>query len=78
VDPYLESQGFWPDFHATFINYWREALADLLPENYVVRIDERVSPMEAPAEKIKRIEPDLAITYQRSSRTDSRAEPDLP
>jgi hypothetical protein len=21
VDPYLESQWFWPDFHATFIVY---------------------------------------------------------
>lgn len=28
IDPYLESQGYWPDFHHTFINYLREALAD--------------------------------------------------
>ena len=62
VDPYLESQGFWPDFHATFINYWREALADLLPEHYEARIDERVNLVEVrPEKKVKRIEPDVAL-----------------
>jgi hypothetical protein len=40
VDPYLESQHFWPDFHARFMNYWCEALADQLPENYEARMDE--------------------------------------
>jgi hypothetical protein len=48
VDPYLESQHYWPDFHATFINYWREAVADVLPDNYEVRIDERFSLVERP------------------------------
>jgi len=43
IDPYLEAQGFWPDFHATFINYWREAIADGLPDHYEVRIDERAN-----------------------------------
>ena len=43
MDPYIESQGLWPDFHATFINYTRERLADLLPDAYEVRIDERVN-----------------------------------
>jgi hypothetical protein len=73
VDPYLESQGFWPDFHATFINYWREALADLLPDNYEVRIDERVNLVEVPAEKVKRFEPDLAISQRGPSPAGSPA-----
>ena len=30
MDPYLENPAFWPDFHFTFINYWREAIADAL------------------------------------------------
>jgi hypothetical protein len=67
VDPYLEGQGFWPDFHATFINYWRETLADRLPENYEARIDERLNLVELPSERVKRIEPDLAVTRRRPS-----------
>jgi hypothetical protein len=61
VDPYLESQGLWPDFHARFVNYWCEALAESLPDNYEARIDERVSLVELPPERIMRIAPDLAV-----------------
>jgi hypothetical protein len=67
VDPYLESQGFWPDFHARFVNYWCDALADLLPDNYEARIDERVSLVELPPERIKLIKPDLAISQRGPS-----------
>jgi hypothetical protein len=68
VDPYLERQGFWSDFHATFITYWREAVADLLPDTYEARIDERVNLVEVrPEKKIKRIEPDLAVTKNPSA-----------
>jgi hypothetical protein len=67
VDPYLESQGFWPDFHASFITYWRDALAERLPDNYEARMDERVSLVDLPAERIKRMEPDLAITQRGPS-----------
>ena len=47
MDPYLESPAFWSDFHATFINYWREAIADRLPDHYEARIDERVNLVES-------------------------------
>jgi hypothetical protein len=67
VDPFLEAQGFWPDFHATFINYWREALAEILPDHYEARIDERLNLVELPAEKVKRIEPDLVIAQRGPS-----------
>jgi hypothetical protein len=62
VDPYTEAQGFWPDFHARFITYLGDALADALPDNYEARIDERVNLVELPAEKLKRIKPDLAVS----------------
>jgi hypothetical protein len=26
IDPFLEGPAYWSDFHATFINYWREAM----------------------------------------------------
>jgi hypothetical protein len=41
MDPYLEDPAFWPDFHQSFILYWRDALNDQLPDHYEARIDER-------------------------------------
>lgn len=63
MDPYLEDPAFWSDFHASFITYCRDALSDSLPDNYEARIDERVSLVEFSAAKLKRFEPDLAITH---------------
>ncbi len=40
MDPYLENPAFWSDFHARFINYWSDALAEILPDQYEARIDE--------------------------------------
>lgn len=68
MDPYLESPEFWPDFHATFINCWREAIAGVLPEGYEARIDERVNLVEIPpseqweAASSNRVHPDVAIS----------------
>jgi hypothetical protein len=62
MDPYLESPAFWSDFHATFINYWREAVANQLPDSYEARIDERVNLVELRPQKIRRFEADVAIT----------------
>jgi hypothetical protein len=59
MDPYLESQGYWPDFHARFVTYWCDALADVLPEGYEARLDERVSLVELPAREIR--EPDVSL-----------------
>jgi hypothetical protein len=67
VDPYLESQNYWPDFHASFMTYWRDALADLLPDHYEARMDERVNLVERPPETTRRVEPDLAIARRGTS-----------
>lgn len=61
VDPYLEAQGYWPDFHLTFLNYWREALADGLPDDYEARVDERVNLVDIEDWKTKLIKPDIAL-----------------
>jgi hypothetical protein len=42
VDPFLEGQGVWHDFHQTFIVTWREMLMRKLPSNYVARVEEHV------------------------------------
>lgn len=40
MDPYLENSGAGGDFHSTFINYFRNAINERLPENYDARIEE--------------------------------------
>jgi hypothetical protein len=41
VDPYVESQNYWRDLRHRFITYFREAIADQLPDDYEVWINER-------------------------------------
>ena len=42
IDPYLEAQGFWGDFHPSFILYCRDFLNDRLPGEYVAQLREQV------------------------------------
>jgi hypothetical protein len=69
IDPFLEDQGFWPDFHHTFLSCCRDALYDRMPENYEARIGERFSLFEAEYEKPRLIEPDVAIVGRREGRS---------
>jgi hypothetical protein len=46
IDPFVEAEGDWPDFHATFMGAWREAISRLLPRNYVAKIEERMTVIE--------------------------------
>jgi len=62
MDPYLEDPAFWPDFHATFVNYWREEVAARLPDHYEARLDEQVNLIQIPAGKPKRVRPDVSVT----------------
>ena len=41
MDPYIESQGLWGDFHSSLIAQIHQALADSAPERYLVRFGER-------------------------------------
>ena len=62
IDPFLEAQGYWPDFHASAITYCRDAIADRLPETYLVRIEERIHLVGRPPREVnKLIRPDLVI-----------------
>jgi hypothetical protein len=62
MDPYLELPAFWSDFHATFINYWREAVAELLPPGYEATLGERVYLVERDPDERKLGYPDVAVT----------------
>ena len=39
----LETNYLWLDFHAKFLNYWQESIAESLPANYEARIGEQVT-----------------------------------
>jgi hypothetical protein len=41
MDPYIESQGLWCDFHDDLIHEIKRALAEAAPEHYFVRTNER-------------------------------------
>ena len=62
IDPYIENPAYWPDFHNRFVNYWCEAIADALPDNYEAGIGERVYLVEHEPDARKLISPDVAIT----------------
>ncbi len=42
MDPYIECQGSWPDFHSRLIAEACNALSVQLPDDYVPRVDERI------------------------------------
>jgi Protein of unknown function (DUF4058) len=67
MDPYLEDPAFWPDFHLRFINHWCEAVADVLPEPYEARLDERVHLVQMSPEVIKLIYPDVSVSHGQPS-----------
>jgi Protein of unknown function (DUF4058) len=46
MDPYLEAQGRWRDLHVSMITYCRDALKEVLPENFVAQIE--VEPITDP------------------------------
>jgi hypothetical protein len=62
MDPYLELPAYWSDFHYTFINYWREAIADALPPAYEAALGERVYLVEHDPEARRLGYPDIAVT----------------
>jgi hypothetical protein len=66
MDPLLEAPAYWPDFHATFINYWREAIADALPPNYEASLGERVYLVEHEPDARKLGYPDVAVTHSET------------
>jgi len=43
LDPFLESQGFWLDFHTKLLTYCSDAIHAALPGRYAALIGERIS-----------------------------------
>lgn len=69
MDPFLEQPAYWPDFHARFLNYWSEAIADRLPSGYEATLGERVYLVERDPDERKLGYPDIAVTQQAETRS---------
>jgi len=66
IDPYLESQDLWPDFHVRFIVALCDAMSEQLPAPYVARIEERMNLVECPEDEIKMVLPEPTVVGQRA------------
>lgn len=74
MNPYLEQEDVWHDFHERFIPAAAEALLPQLLPNYIVKIDQHAYIHELPAEERHFIgRPDIAIADQRPASTMNRA-----
>src|SRR5262245_20716484 len=65
IDPYLESQNLWPDFHHDFITALRRAMNAQIASPYVARIDERMNLVELSKDAVKTVFPHVAVVRQR-------------
>ena len=57
---FLETNYLWPDFHAKFLNYWQESIAESLPDHYEARIGEQVTLVRSDG-STRRVGPDISI-----------------
>jgi hypothetical protein len=62
MDPFLEDQGYWKEFHTKFLSWTQDALTERVPNAYEVRIEERLSLVYEPDFETKRdVWPDVGI-----------------
>jgi Protein of unknown function (DUF4058) len=64
IDPYIEAQSSWGDFHPSFVTYCRDSLNELLPEGYVAQLGEQLRLVDVTRREGKRIIPDVAVLGQ--------------
>jgi Protein of unknown function (DUF4058) len=68
MDPFLESQGRWRDLHASLITYSRDALNEVLSENYVAQIDEQIR-LVSPDAVVGVLYPDVLVGREPRARS---------
>jgi hypothetical protein len=61
MDPYVELQAAWPDFHNGLIAEIRNDLGTKLPDSYVARIDERIEVATWATEPPSSFRPDVLV-----------------
>ena len=67
IDPFIECQGLWQDFHHGVIGGVRDEISNRLPDPYFARIDERMRVIEIPAREVRQILPDVAVLREREA-----------
>jgi hypothetical protein len=65
VDPYIEAQHWWRDFHLNFLAAWQDQLLGRLPDEYDARIEESVHVLFDDEHVIRDIYPDLMLEAPR-------------
>ncbi|MGO9916743.1 MAG: DUF4058 family protein [Isosphaeraceae bacterium] len=61
MDPYVEMQAAWPDFHNGLIAEIRNELGARLPDSYIARIDERIEVATWALEPPRSFRPDVLV-----------------
>jgi Protein of unknown function (DUF4058) len=61
MDPYLEDQGRWPDFHSRVITYGCDVVSHALPGDYVAQMGEEVRVVTWREGHDRLMRPDVAI-----------------
>jgi hypothetical protein len=63
MDPYIEACGLWEDFHDDLIAELKRALADAVPDKYVVRTGDRayIELIEAEGKEHRQFKPDVSL-----------------
>jgi hypothetical protein len=64
MDPYIEDRGSWQGFHARFLTYWCDMIADVLPDAYYVDIEEGVLLGGGSEAEPRRVQPDLLVSRE--------------
>jgi hypothetical protein len=74
MDPYIEACGLWGDFHSHLIEKIGEKLADVAPQNYLVRTGERsyVVLVESEAKRSYSFLPDVRVSTSRRRKRATR------
>ena len=68
MDPYLESQGYWHDFHPTFLTACRRALTAVLPRHYAAFVEEQISLVDL-SDQSQVYKPDVGVTLGKTRPT---------
>lgn len=63
IDPYVESQGYWPDLHAALNLYCRDALNEILPDEYEARLAEQLRLIEIAEPSDRTALPDVSVIH---------------
>src|SRR5262249_42039862 len=76
MDPYVEDQGRWNDFHAAIITYICDAINESLPEDYVAQMGEEVRVVTWQEGPESAMRPDIVDDEVRDTWVEIRRLPD--